>query len=277
MTNLITNKKINEFHKKGYIVLKGIYKDKEVESIKAQFKNHWVKLVKGGEILTKKNKPLESLYPRMRDYHRKNPIIMEHTIKPEVFDIMEVLIGEEPLVISTSYYFKSPTTRELPLHQDNYAFGVSPGTTYAVWVSLDYTDEENGGLQFVPGTQGNELEFPDSDPTDVKQYFSDRGQEIEVPEGNRIENVKTEPGDIVIFNGNVIHGSSENTSIHRFRRCLLTHFTGASVEKLALNFNKLIDRDGKKVRRRLNNNTKITQKQGSVFSIKEAGYFDSWK
>ncbi|MCK6259478.1 phytanoyl-CoA dioxygenase family protein [Fictibacillus sp. KIGAM418] len=264
------------FDEKGYVVVKNVFDSNEIQSIIRAFEGEWLKLVQRGEILVRDTRPLESLYPRMRDYHRKNPTIMEHTLKGELFDLMKTIIGEEALVISTSYYFKSPTTRALPLHQDNYAFGVSPGTTYAAWISLDFTNEQNGGLQFVPGTQTSSLSFPDADPSNVKNYFSDTGQELAVEEG-QIEYVETEPGDVVIFNGNIIHGSTENTTNYQFRRCLLTHYTGESVERLALNFNKLIDRNGQKVRRRLNKDTKITQKQKSVFSIKEAGYFDSWK
>ena len=277
MKNLISKEQIEEFHKKGFINVKGVYSVQEVNSINNQFRNHWIQLVQNGEIHAKEDRPLESLFPRMRDYHRKNPVIMKHTLKSEVFDLMKAVIGEEPLVISTSYYFKSPTTRELPLHQDNYAFGVFPGTTYAAWVSLDYTDEQNGGLQFVRGTQEKELEDPEKDPTNVREYFSDKGQEINVPKGSYVENITTNPGDVVIFNGNIIHGSTANVTKDRYRRCLLTHFTGVSVERLALNFNKLVNREGEKVRRRFNNNTKIAEKQGTIFSIKDAGYFDSWR
>ncbi|SDN48536.1 Ectoine hydroxylase-related dioxygenase, phytanoyl-CoA dioxygenase (PhyH) family [Fictibacillus solisalsi] len=264
------------FDEKGYVVVKNVFDLNEVETIIRAFEGEWLKLVQQGEISVRSTRPLESLYPRLRDYHRKNPVIMEQTLKAELFDLMKTIIGEEALVISTSYYFKSPTTRSLPLHQDNYAFGVSPGTTYAAWISLDYTNKENGGLQFVPGTQTTDLSFPDADPTNVKKYFSDTGQGLSVEE-DQIEYVETEPGDVVIFNGNIIHGSTENTTDYQFRRCLLTHYTGESVERLALNFNKLINREGEKIRRRLNKDTKITQKQKSVFSIKEAGYFDSWK
>jgi phytanoyl-CoA hydroxylase len=264
------------FDEKGYVVVKKVYDTKEVNEIIRAYEEEWIKLLQRSEILTRKTRPLESLFPRMRDYHRKNSTIMEHTLKTELFDLMKTIIGEEALVISTSYYFKSPTTRGLPLHQDNYAFGVSPGTTYAAWISLDYTNKDNGGLQFIPGTQTQSLTFPETDPSDVKKYFSDNGQEVLVDE-DRIEYVETEPGDVVIFNGNVVHGSGENMTRHHFRRCLLTHYTGVSVKRLALNFNKLINRSGEKVRRRLNTDTKITQKQKSVFSIKEAGYFDSWK
>lgn len=50
-----------------------------------------------------------------------------------------------------------------------------------------------------------------------------------------------------------------------------------SVEKLALNFNNLMDKTGARVRRRLNTDTKITEGQESVFSIQEADYFAGWR
>ncbi|PZD96820.1 phytanoyl-CoA dioxygenase [Paenibacillus sambharensis] len=265
------------FREQGYVKIPGVYSREQIDQVKSAYEQYWLKLVAAGEIIAKGKRPLERLFPRMRDYHRKNEAIARFVLDPASFDIVESLIGEEAYIISTSYYFKSPTTRALPLHQDNYAFGVEPGTTYAFWVSLDSSDEENGGLQFVPGTHHLELMLPETNPGDVRHYFSDEGQRIDVPEDAGLIHVDTEPGDIVVFDGNIIHGSSANVSCDRYRRSLLTHFCAASVEKLALNFNNLLDKHGQRVRKRLNTHTKITETPGSVFAIKEANYFDSWK
>ncbi|MVO98856.1 phytanoyl-CoA dioxygenase family protein [Paenibacillus lutrae] len=268
---------LEHFNELGYLVVKDLYNSQEVEELIRQFDLHWVKLTSGGEIIQNGERPLESLYPRLRDYHRKNEIIKGLSLKPALFAYLEQLIGEEVLIISTSYYFKSPTTRGLPLHQDNYAFGVSPGTTYAAWISLDPSDEENGGMQFVPGTHSLDLQVPEGDKSNVQSYFSDEGQWLKEYESGEIREVATEPGDVIFFNGNIVHGSSDNGSRHRFRRSLLIHFTGVSVEKLALNFNQLMDKTGTRVRRRLNTDTKIAEGQASVFSIQEADYFAGWR
>ncbi|MFB7814482.1 phytanoyl-CoA dioxygenase family protein [Paenibacillus chitinolyticus] len=277
MNEKLPDDKLTAFAGEGYLVLNDVYTREEVSELIRQFDLHWVQLTASGQIIQNGNRPLESLYPRLRDYHRKNEKIKRLSLKPQLFDYLEQLIGEEALIISTSYYFKSPSTRGLPLHQDNYAFGVSPGTTYAAWISLDSSDEDNGGMTFVPGTHSLDLQVPEGDASDVRRYFSDEGQWLKDYETAEMVKVATNPGDVIFFNGNIVHGSSDNLSRHRFRRSLLIHFTGVSVEKLALNFNNLMDKTGARVRRRLNTDTKITEGQDSVFSIQEADYFAGWR
>ncbi|EGL18535.1 MULTISPECIES: phytanoyl-CoA dioxygenase family protein [Paenibacillus] len=277
MNEKLTDDKLTTFAGEGYLVLSDVYTPEEVNELIRQFDLHWVQLTASGQIIQNGNRPLESLYPRLRDYHRKNEIIKRLSLKPQLFAYLEQLIGEEALIISTSYYFKSPSTRGLPMHQDNYAFGVSPGTTYAAWISLDGSDEGNGGMTFVPGTHSLDLQVPEGDTSDVRRYFSDEGQWLKDYETAEMVKVATNPGDVIFFNGNIVHGSSDNLSRHRFRRSLLIHFTGVSVEKLALNFNNLMDKTGARVRRRLNTDTKITEGQESVFSIQEADYFAGWR
>ncbi|MFC9775806.1 phytanoyl-CoA dioxygenase family protein [Paenibacillus chitinolyticus] len=277
MNEKLPDDKLAAFAGEGYLVLNDVYTREEVSELIRQFDLHWVQLTASGQIIQNGNRPLESLYPRLRDYHRKNEKIKRLSLKPQLFAYLEQLIGEEALIISTSYYFKSPSTRGLPLHQDNYAFGVSPGTTYAAWISLDSSDEGNGGMTFVPGTHSLDLQVPEGDASDVRRYFSDEGQWLKDYETAEMVKVATNPGDVIFFNGNIVHGSSDNLSRHRFRRSLLIHFTGVSVEKLALNFNNLMDKTGARVRRRLNTDTKITEGQDSVFSIQEADYFAGWR
>ncbi|MFE6796927.1 phytanoyl-CoA dioxygenase family protein [Paenibacillus chitinolyticus] len=277
MNEKLPDDKLAAFAGEGYLVLNDVYTPEEVSELIRQFDLHWVQLTASGQIIQNGNRPLESLYPRLRDYHRKNEKIKRLSLKPQLFAYLEQLIGEEALIISTSYYFKSPSTRGLPLHQDNYAFGVSPGTTYAAWISLDSSDEGNGGMTFVPGTHSLDLQVPEGDASDVRRYFSDEGQWLKDYETADMVKVATNPGDVIFFNGNIVHGSSDNLSRHRFRRSLLIHFTGVSVEKLALNFNNLMDKTGARVRRRLNTDTKITEGQDSVFSIQEADYFAGWR
>ncbi|MCK6259424.1 phytanoyl-CoA dioxygenase family protein [Fictibacillus sp. KIGAM418] len=265
------------FDKEGYLVLSDVYPQQYITLVMEEYERIRVHLLQNKSILQNRDKPLFSLYPRLRDYHKKNSIVADAIFKTHLFDLMAEIIGEEPLLISTSYYFKSPDTPGLPMHQDNYAFGVTPGTTYAAWISLDGSDHENGGLTFIKGSQKMKLIQPKTKTNSVREYFSDAGQKVEIDDPDQIINVQTKPGDIVIFNGRIIHGSTKNESSYRFRRSLIGHFTGASVERLALNFNWLYNRYGEKVRRRLNKNTKITEKYGTVFSIKQAHYFEDWR
>jgi len=273
---MIKTEETKSLDQHGYVVVPRFLNHEQIYDITERYEKQWLRLLCEGSIPIRSAIQLEKLYPRLKDYHRKDTHIEKFILDSGIFRLMEQIVGEEVLLIASSYYFKSPGTRGLPLHQDNYAFGVYPDTTYAAWLSLNRSDSENGGMTMVPGTHRTELLSPNSDPENVKEYFSDYGQKVEIDEQHVVD-IPTDIGDALIFNGNIIHGSRDNTSRYRFRESLLLHFAPASTERLTLNFNKLLDKAGNRVRKRLNTESKITEKQRSVFSIRDANYFENWK
>jgi ectoine hydroxylase-related dioxygenase (phytanoyl-CoA dioxygenase family) len=41
-----------------------------------------------------------------------------------------------------------------------------------------------------------------------------------------------EPGDVLFFNGSLVHGSQPNRTADRFRRSLICHYAGRSAERI---------------------------------------------
>ncbi|WP_134683019.1 phytanoyl-CoA dioxygenase family protein [Brevibacillus migulae] len=265
-----------QYETQGYVVLKNVFRDTEIERMKMLYELRWVELVSNQEITQDPNAPVASLFPRIYNYDRENPELLRYVLDDRIMDSLEELMGEEALLIATSYFFKGPGMKGLPLHQDDLVFGIEPGTVYSVWLSLDDADQENGCMQFVPGTQHLKTLLPEKDQQNDLSYFSDDGRGITVPEEyrDRVVDVPTASGDLVIFNGYIIHGSYDNNSSNRFRRALLMQFAGVQTEKLLPNFNNLLNRKGERVRKRLNTNPLIVGNEKSVFSAKEGKYFD---
>ncbi|MGM1049381.1 MAG: phytanoyl-CoA dioxygenase family protein [Bacillota bacterium] len=267
------------FQEQGYIVQSQMFTKEEVDSINNEYQRIWLQLIEERKIVQNSEQPLISLFPRLRDYHNHSEIIKKHILKPEFYERIEFLAGQKLVIVATSYYFKAPGTRGLPIHQDNYAIGVSPGTTYAAWISLDNCDNENGGMLVVPRTGDMELLEPKRYSSDPVRHFSDYGQEVDVPQAHEVVEVGTSIGDVLIFTGNTLHGSSDNVSSYRFRYSLIIHFAPSDLEKVTFNYNSLMDNKGNRIRKRLNSTPKITEPFGSVFSFKDADYFtnNGWK
>ncbi|WP_405080204.1 redoxin domain-containing protein [Paenibacillus chitinolyticus] len=263
----------------GYTVVDQVFLPHEVNDICREYEKHWLTLLGQGKIRQKAKRPYESLFPRVRDHHLQNETILRYVLDPRVIEIVETVLGEEGLLVSTSYYYKGPGMRGMPVHQDNSALGAYPQTSLSVWISLDDTSRENGGLCFVPGSHTLDLLSPKVISDSLAFTFSDKGQEVEIPDSGELEYATTRSGDIVLFNGNMIHGSSDNLTRREYRRALLCHFAPKSLERIALNFNNLRDKKGNRVRRRLNTRPKVSENQGSIFSFKEASYYDltDWK
>ncbi len=110
----------------------------------------------------------------------------------------------------------------------------------AAWLALDDCDEENGCLQVVPGTQ--DLPVLCTVTADTKQSFTD----VTVPlgEGMAPTPVIMQAGDVLFFNGQLIHGSFPNSSQDRFRRSLIGHYIVGDAQKVAEFYHPALRMDG---------------------------------
>ncbi|UFJ42453.1 phytanoyl-CoA dioxygenase family protein [Brevibacillus humidisoli] len=248
------------FEQEGYLIVKGLFSQQEIDEIKEEYRKLWLEMVAEGEIAQDKARPVESLYPRLSNHHRVNDVAARYMLDERTRGVVEQLIGEEALVIQTVYYFKAPGGRGLPLHQDNYDIGVTPGTTYTAWVSLEHSTKENGGLFLVPGSHRFELAVPV--PIEGDEYHFPHT--ISIPDGYKTISLETEPGDVVYFTGNTYHGSHKNQTRHSFRQSFVTHYAASSVERITLNHNMLVNSKGERVRRRLNPTPKAVATQGDI-------------
>lgn len=188
--------------------------------------------------------PLKA-YPRMMNPHRFDALSRRYLVDPRVVAVLEAILGEEPIAAQTMVYFKSPGSRGQALHQDNFYLQVKPGTCVAAWTPLDDCDRENGALMVVPKTHEAPI-----DCSKLGQKGSyDGGPSIPVPEGYEVVTVDMAAGDVLFFNGSLIHGSGRNVSKTRWRRTFISHYAGASCESISKFYHPLINVRGEEVDR----------------------------
>ncbi|GIQ69341.1 phytanoyl-CoA dioxygenase [Xylanibacillus composti] len=248
MTKIVSAEDRRFFEENGYVVLRHWVSAEDAQQINQEFHKLWMDLIREGTIVQEEDRPLESVFPRLRDYHFTRPEIAGLILSDDMFAAAEALLGEPALAISTSYYFKGPGTRGLPAHQDNYSVGAAPKTTCSLWTCLSASQPRNGGLYVVPGSHKLGL----LEPEPIEESEAEYGEKLSLPEGYEKLPLETNPGDVVALHGNLVHGSYANVTKNRFRQAHVTHFTGTSAERVALNHHALLDRSGSKVRRRLN-------------------------
>ncbi|MGW2339588.1 phytanoyl-CoA dioxygenase family protein [Streptomyces sp. NPDC001661] len=181
-------------------------------------------------------------YPRVMQPHRFNDLARRRLLDPRLAGILEGLFGEEPLAAQSMFYFKPPGARGQALHQDNFYLRVEPGTCIAAWVALDHIDRDNGGLEVVPGTHLMDLFCPEE--ADASVSFA--REYVPPPPGLVPEPVDMEPGDVLFFNGTLVHGSGPNRTADRFRRSFICHYVGRSTEHIA-GYYGLLTMDGQVV------------------------------
>lgn len=191
----------------------------------------------------KKKDPLIE-FPRLMQMHRWDEVTLKWMLDPRINDCMTGLLDREPLAVQTMMYFKPPKARGQALHQDNYYLRVQPGTCMAAWMALDRCDEVNGCLRVVPGS--HRWPILCTDKANTKESFTD--VIVPIPEGTEVTSVIMQPGDVLFFNGSLVHGSLPNRSRTRFRRSLIGHYIEGDSQKVAKWYSPVLRMDGSPVK-----------------------------
>ena len=243
--NTITNEQKERFENEGYLIIKGLFSMDEVDEMKETFMELSKAPIPGcfAPIIDQAVEDPLKRYPRMMHPHRVNDVAMKYMLDPKVMAVLTDLYEEEPLAAQSMFYFKPPRSRGQALHQDNFYLKVEPGTCIAAWTAIDKADYENGGLLVVPKTNNNELYCPEL--ADERESFTNHF--VKVPKGKKAIPAIMDPGDVLFFNGNLIHGSYRNKTKDRFRRAFICHYASESTTKIGNYYTPLYRGDGTKI------------------------------
>ncbi|MBX3051565.1 MAG: phytanoyl-CoA dioxygenase family protein [Caldilineaceae bacterium] len=233
---------VRRFQESGYVVARGLFSQEEAESYGEHFMQMRASGTYPGDFagvdLTSSD-PLKR-YPRMIHMHRWDDVSLAWMLDARLNEWMTGLLGSAPYAVQTMLYFKPAGGRGQALHQDQYYLKVQPGTCIAAWMALDDCDIENGCLQVVPGTQN--LPILCTVQADTTQSFTD--VTVPIPDGMQAEPVLMKAGDVLFFNGQLVHGSFPNTSQGRFRRSLIGHYIVGEAQEVAKFYHPVLRMDG---------------------------------
>ncbi|MGV9455543.1 phytanoyl-CoA dioxygenase family protein [Streptomyces sp. NPDC003635] len=227
---------LRRFRADGFMVARGLFRYAEIDRLCARFTalraagpvpGHFEPRPADGD-------PLRE-YPRVMQPHEIDELSREMLLDTRLRAVLEELLGEEVLAAQSMFYFKPPGARGQALHQDNFYLRVEPGTCVAAWIACDEIDRENGGLEVVPGTHRMELFCPEE--ADAGVSFA--REYVPPPPGLQAVPVDMAPGDVLFFNGSLVHGSQPNRSADRFRRSFIGHYAGRSTERIGAYYRTL--------------------------------------
>lgn len=236
---------LDQYRQNGYGVVPGLFSLDEV----ALYRKHFMDLraassypndFDGGN--TQSNDPMKK-YPSLVNMHCWDALSLDWLLDDRLWQHITTLLGQESYAVQTMVHFKPSGARGQALHQDQYWLRVQPGTCMGAWLALDQCYEENGCIQVVPGT--HTLSLLCTVQGDMTQSFS--SVTVPLPEGMKPTPLIMEPGDVLFFDGQLIHGSFPNTSIDQFRRALIGHYISGEAEKVAAWYNPVLCRDGSQV------------------------------
>ena len=234
------------YDENGYVVVSGLFTDDEVDA----YREHYMTLRKHGSYegdtagvdTGDKDDPIKK-YPRMIHMHRWDDISMRWMTDDRLNACMTGLLGSEPFAVQTMLYFKPPKARGQALHQDQFYLRVQPGTCMAAWMALDPCDVDNGCIQIVPGS--HKWPVLCTEKADTTVSFTDIT--VPLPAGQEVRPVIMAAGDVLFFNGSLIHGSFPNITADRFRRALIGHYIVGEAQKVAEYYHPVVRMDGREV------------------------------
>ncbi len=215
---------VGAFREQGYVVARGLYSPEEAAAMREHVDGLRALVPRPEEendgFYERDAKDPLLQWPRVFHPHRQDARTREWLLGARNTAWASALLDTTPLACQTMVYFKPPGSRGQAMHQDQYFLRARPGTSLAVWMALDRCDDANGCIRVVPGSQ----EWPVLCPTDADPEQSFTRESLPVPDDAPQIPVEMEAGDVLFFNGSIVHGSMPNRTPDRFRRALIAHF-----------------------------------------------------
>ncbi|MEM9251896.1 MAG: phytanoyl-CoA dioxygenase family protein [Planctomycetota bacterium] len=179
---------------------------------------------------------------RIHMLHRQIGLHERYLLHPRVLDVLEVLIGPDLSALQSMLFLKPPGKTGQGWHQDSYYIPTMPDSLCGAWLAIDDADEYNGGLWFAKGSGAEPVHPPcpevnygfgdrlvsdvkhiknASDPDDNTNHLTEVADRYDQVLGS------VKAGDVVFFNGHILHRSKDNITTDRFRRAFVGHYCNA--------------------------------------------------
>ena len=204
---MIDIKQIQEYEKKGFFILKNFLSKIEIK-----------KYSKSLEIYAKKFKPKEN---RKINFAKNNTINSIHDLDKWIWTkdlrnklkkkyFLEAIIGSKTKNFGSEYFAKpSKYGLESPPHQDNFYWCVNNDKGITVWISLDKANKKNGGVYYFEGS--HKLGLLPHKPS-LAPGSSQKIKSLQKLKKCKKNLPNLNPGDCIIHNSLVVHGSQKNNS-----------------------------------------------------------------
>ena len=210
------------YQENGYLVLEGVFSQEECQ----HFVEHMEDLHTG-------RKQLEGFFQqdkygaRTFNQHLYDPYVLDLLIHPRLRKPLTDCFGSEPEGIQTMHFYEGS---EHPLHQDQYYLP----DCMSAWMAMVRVDENNGPLIVQPGSNRGRLIRKSDVPMTLQP-----GETYELQQHNRYfpavkqvfhENgtdavqVMVNAGDVILFDGKLIHGGAQILKPGTRRHALACHY-----------------------------------------------------
>jgi hypothetical protein len=166
---------------------------------------------------------------KLHDNMVGNKEFLRYAAYPPLLLILEQILGPDILLWDCAVICKPPGDgKEIPWHQDSrYFVKISPLATATIWIAVDGSTPENGGMKYIPGShKRGVLNHVRLDK--VIRGFEEGIDPTEYDE-SLAKDVVLEPGQFCVFQAHTIHGSPANRSTRRRAGLIYRYIPGTVV------------------------------------------------
>ncbi|KAJ1527014.1 hypothetical protein ONE63_008558 [Megalurothrips usitatus] len=238
MPLFLTQQDVDFWKENGYVKFR-LYSDKEMDAICKEYdylfklkENSGMEAAWIGDDMIKATKGKEVSVQSVHNLQMHSATFTKILTDDRLLDALQDVMGTEHIALHHTKAHNKPPKRGAPylMHQDYLYFPYKNDSMVAVFLNIDNSDPENGGLCVYPGS--HKLgPLPDhgykADGKDADFHWAD-------PAKYPIEGatpIVAKRGEVVIFSYLLLHGSYVNNS-ERTRRMFLAQIMAADDEPL---------------------------------------------
>ena len=212
----LSTSQLEQFNADGFLVLRQ-FADHELcdtilELAKVHLKYKIPPIETESEYVGEDKELLRVTVRRLRQVYHRDIVFKTWMENEEIRPILEQVLEDTPVLTlahHNSIMTKMPhTSTETSWHQDIRYWNFENDNLVSVWLALDEEYDENGVLEFIPGS--HKMQFS-AEQFEGKQYFS-----CTHPLNQRLIEKKTSTilnkGDVVLFHGRLLHRANKNST-----------------------------------------------------------------
>jgi ectoine hydroxylase-related dioxygenase (phytanoyl-CoA dioxygenase family) len=157
--------------------------------------------------------------------HKLNATIHAAMSHPGIVAVLTALLGPNVKCMQSMFFVKNAGKPGQAWHQDEYYIPTRDRSLIGGWIALDDATIGNGCLWVLPGSHRPGIIWPTAPHGSDEFDGADAASGFPWPEQDAIP-VEVKAGDVVFFNGYLLHRSLRNRS-QGFRRALVNHYMRA--------------------------------------------------
>jgi len=225
----LTPEQLSQFHKDGFIVLRGFldamgcdailevaleHLEDEIEPIETElgYDTRSKEYRTAVTDYSSKAKEETIIVRRLRQVYERSPLFKSWMEEPKIRPILQQILNDD-VVLTTAHHNSIMTkmpyySRATRWHQDRRYWRYSDDNLVSVWLALDSENSKNGVLEFIPSSHTMTFSM---EQFDEKEYLSETNELNKVLMRKKVS-TDLQKGDVVIFHSLLLHRANKNST-----------------------------------------------------------------